>query len=399
MIDLAAGRCCQDDPGRAAALPPREIAVDPKSPAPSSQREPGHDHRDRHEALTVARTLSVERPQGIGTSPTYLSVTPDGCDLLSADSGEDAVAVFALSTAKSCGQTGKTQKKTAAVRRPQPRTPPGEASVKHKRNKRRGAAGARSSSSAGSRRAPIRRWPPRRRSAASSSGSPPVVWGSARTRNGPNPNHRRTTTPTYQYLPSIVDGASGVLTYPERPEDPQAHPGQRSAGDPADAPSAAAGHPDPGRRPDQARLLHRPREPNLRPGPRRRLAGRRRPCADPLRQIDHAEPARARPAIPAARPCLCELRGLDRRPLLDGGGSRLRLRDEELASELCGPQPTLRLRLLRSQRPAQGLHLPAHARVEVSRSTTTARRLRVSHLSRTRTGRRERPPRTPRSSI
>ncbi len=55
----------------------------------------------------VVRTLSVERSQGVGSSPTNVSVTPDGCDLLSADSGEDAVAVFALSRAKGCGQGGK----------------------------------------------------------------------------------------------------------------------------------------------------------------------------------------------------------------------------------------------------------------------------------------------------
>ena len=40
----------------------------------------------------------------------------------------------------------------------------------------------------------------------------------------------------------------------------------------------------------------------------------------------HAERARARPALPAARPRLRELGGLDRRPLLDLGGRRLRLR-------------------------------------------------------------------------
>src|SRR3954453_7164862 len=46
----------------------------------------------------VERTLSVGRSQGIGTEPTALSVTPDGCRLMSADSGEDAVAVFSLRT-------------------------------------------------------------------------------------------------------------------------------------------------------------------------------------------------------------------------------------------------------------------------------------------------------------
>ncbi len=46
--------------------------------------------------LEVERTLSVGRPEGIGTAPVALSVTPDGRRLLVADSGEDAIAVFAL---------------------------------------------------------------------------------------------------------------------------------------------------------------------------------------------------------------------------------------------------------------------------------------------------------------
>jgi len=46
--------------------------------------------------MSVERTLSVARPEGIGTSPTALSVTPDGRRLLVSNSGEDAVAVFNL---------------------------------------------------------------------------------------------------------------------------------------------------------------------------------------------------------------------------------------------------------------------------------------------------------------
>src|SRR3954451_3250468 len=45
--------------------------------------------------LAVAHTLSVGRPQGIGTTPVGVDVTRDGCFLLSADAGEDALAVFA----------------------------------------------------------------------------------------------------------------------------------------------------------------------------------------------------------------------------------------------------------------------------------------------------------------
>ncbi|MDX6582955.1 MAG: hypothetical protein QOI10_2139 [Solirubrobacterales bacterium] len=57
--------------------------------------------------MAVARTLSVERPQGLGTSPVDVSVTADACRLLSADAGEDAIAVFALSAKRSCDPAAK----------------------------------------------------------------------------------------------------------------------------------------------------------------------------------------------------------------------------------------------------------------------------------------------------
>jgi Phosphoesterase family len=47
--------------------------------------------------LEVEKTLSVGRPQGLGTWPVSVSVTPDGRRLLVADSGEDAIAAFDLS--------------------------------------------------------------------------------------------------------------------------------------------------------------------------------------------------------------------------------------------------------------------------------------------------------------
>jgi DNA-binding beta-propeller fold protein YncE len=46
--------------------------------------------------MEVERSLSVERPQGLGTAPVAVSVTADGSRLIVSDSGEDAVAVFAL---------------------------------------------------------------------------------------------------------------------------------------------------------------------------------------------------------------------------------------------------------------------------------------------------------------
>src|SRR3954463_9490840 len=46
--------------------------------------------------LEVEKTLSVGRPQGLGTAPVSVSVTRDGRRLLVSDSGEDAIALFDL---------------------------------------------------------------------------------------------------------------------------------------------------------------------------------------------------------------------------------------------------------------------------------------------------------------
>jgi phosphoesterase family protein len=46
--------------------------------------------------MEVERSLSVERPQGLGTAPVAVSVTGDGRRLIVSNSGEDALAVFAL---------------------------------------------------------------------------------------------------------------------------------------------------------------------------------------------------------------------------------------------------------------------------------------------------------------
>src|SRR4051812_35729284 len=84
------------------------MAVDPKAPlAFTANANQDTISVINTNTFNVVRTLSVERSQGLGSSPTNVSVTPDGCDLLAADSGEDAVAVFALSRAKGCGQGGK----------------------------------------------------------------------------------------------------------------------------------------------------------------------------------------------------------------------------------------------------------------------------------------------------
>ena len=68
--------------------------------------------------LRVERTLSVARPQGTGTSPVALTVSPGGCLLLSSDAGEDAIALFALP-----GRHGTTCRDPGGPRRHRVRLP------------------------------------------------------------------------------------------------------------------------------------------------------------------------------------------------------------------------------------------------------------------------------------
>jgi YVTN family beta-propeller protein len=224
---------------------PEGIAVDPKSRfafvANANQDTITVIDTNRME---VARTLSVERPEGLGTSPTYVSVTPDGCDLLSADSGEDAVAIFALSRARNCGQSGKSgghKKKRKGGKKSAARV--AEPAAKHKGNGKSHRRRARPFQLVG--RIPTGSYPT---AVAATRKRHQLVWVSARGLGvGPNPNGPNPSTgdDTYlnQYLPSIVDGASGVLTYPSDRRIRKLTPvGQRQA-IPADARSAPPGTP------------------------------------------------------------------------------------------------------------------------------------------------------------
>ena len=82
--------------------------IDPKRAAGLRRGQlPGPDRGDRHQQLTVIRTLSVSPLEGDRDQPGRTSaVTPDGCRLLSADSGEDAIAIFALRHIRSAARSG-----------------------------------------------------------------------------------------------------------------------------------------------------------------------------------------------------------------------------------------------------------------------------------------------------
>src|SRR4051794_5277398 len=142
--------------------------------------------------LSVARKLSVQRKQGVGTQPVAVSVTADGCRLLSADSGEDAVAVFAL-------------KKGCDLKRARTK--------KHKHPKK-----AKAFKLVG--RMPTASYPV---FAAATPKRQRLIWiaskglGVGANPNGPNPlspNDSDNTINSFQYLPAIVSGISGSATFP-----------------------------------------------------------------------------------------------------------------------------------------------------------------------------------------
>jgi DNA-binding beta-propeller fold protein YncE len=249
VIDLAAGTKVKDIQVGPHLSHPEGISVDPR--LPRAYVTVTHqdliaviDLRD----LSVERTLSVERPQGIGTAPVETKVTRDGCFLLSANAGEDAVAVFALPNARgrTCRNDGRRRR---ARRRPRGRRGAlADAILQHE-----GRRGVDLSESEAVEAAELygeeseeqaeeaqRRRPARRRSPAWSLigrvpvGSYPVdvdatprrtrlVWIAAKgvgvgaNPRGPNPNSSNDSDDainSFQYLPSIVTGQSGIARFP-----------------------------------------------------------------------------------------------------------------------------------------------------------------------------------------
>jgi DNA-binding beta-propeller fold protein YncE len=189
VIRLAAGSVVKTVTVGPRLSNPEGIAIDPKAPLAfvANANEDVIAVIDTH-AMRVRGLLSLLRSQGNGTTPTQLSVTGDGCDLLSADSGEDAVAVFALSRAAACDPGARRQR--AATRFE--------------------LVG----------RLPVGSYPT---FVAARSVRGPLTWVSARGLGvGPNPHGPDPNSPddsndfinSFQYLPSIVRGDAGVLPFP-----------------------------------------------------------------------------------------------------------------------------------------------------------------------------------------
>src|SRR3954468_14465594 len=97
VVDLDRGEKVKDIQVGAHLSHPEAIALDPKAPrayvtVTNSDQVAVIDTKD----LKVERTLSVERPEGLGAAPVDAAVTPDGGFLLVANEGTDEIAVFQL---------------------------------------------------------------------------------------------------------------------------------------------------------------------------------------------------------------------------------------------------------------------------------------------------------------
>ena len=244
VIDLASAAKVKDIQVGPALSHPEGIAIDPKR----DRAYVAVTHQDlvavvSLASLSVERTLTVERPAGIGTAPVEVNVTRDGCFLLTANSGEDAVAVFALPNARgrTCRNAGKKKPRTRRA------ASTADAILQHEG--RRGVELAQSQAEEaaelygeeGEERAEAakRRRPVRRRSRAwqlvgripvgsypvdvDAAGRRTLVWLSAKglgvgpNVNGPNPyspNDSDDRINSFGYLPSLVTGASGILRFP-----------------------------------------------------------------------------------------------------------------------------------------------------------------------------------------
>jgi DNA-binding beta-propeller fold protein YncE len=193
VLDLKAGTKLQDISVGAHLSHPEGIAIDPKAArayvAVASEDQVSVIDTKK---MSVARKLSVQRKQGVGTQPVAVSVTADGCRLLSSDSGEDAIAVFALK--KGCDlKSVKTTKK------------------KHPRK-------AKAFELIG--RVPVASYPV---FAAATPKRQRLIWVAAKglgvgpNVNGPNPLSPKdadNTINTFQYLPAIVSGLAGSAAFP-----------------------------------------------------------------------------------------------------------------------------------------------------------------------------------------
>jgi YVTN family beta-propeller protein len=211
---------------------PEAIAVDPKQ----DRAYVAVTHQDivaviDTKKMEVERTLSVGRPEGIGTSPTALSVSRDGRRLLVANSGEDAIAVFDLPQAGSdfTRRDDAAKARAAAERILARESARGAAAAEDEEAEEGDIAEAAAKKKPATPlpkdyeligRIPIASYPT---GAWATPGSKRLVWlagkglGVGPNPRGPSPISKDDSDDaqgTYQYLPREIRGLAGILSFP-----------------------------------------------------------------------------------------------------------------------------------------------------------------------------------------
>jgi DNA-binding beta-propeller fold protein YncE len=209
VIDLGAGKVLKTLQVGANLSHPEGIAVDPKA----DRAYVAIANADQvavidTASMTVAGTLSTERPAGAGTSPVAVSVSPDGARLLVAEAGADEIAIFAL--------PGHPPAATAAERRAR-----AVLANESARMQRTAATEVESATPALPGFALIGRVPTASYPQDVQATATRLLYiaaeglGVGPNPNGPNPLQTGgDNTQDFQYLPNIVDGDAGIVTFP-----------------------------------------------------------------------------------------------------------------------------------------------------------------------------------------
>jgi DNA-binding beta-propeller fold protein YncE len=238
VIDLQAGTKTKDIQVGSHLSHPEAIALDPNADRAyvaiaNTDQVAVIDTKQ----LAVERTLSVGRPEGNGTSPVALTVTPDGSQLVVAEAGADELAVFQLPSATRA-RSSALQRRAAAVLAHEARTRvaprPADYSLVGRIPVASYPADVQVAPASANPCTPTRKRSrhrvPKRRAGIAAKRKPAkphtpmcakLLWvagkglGVGPNPNGPNPYVINDDNANSQnYLPSIVDGVAGALDYP-----------------------------------------------------------------------------------------------------------------------------------------------------------------------------------------
>jgi DNA-binding beta-propeller fold protein YncE len=248
VIDLSSGTKTKDITVGGHLSHPEAIAVDPKADrayvAVASEDKIAVIDTAK---MVVSRKLSVERSQGIGTQPVALTVTADGCRLLVADSGEDAVAVFALKSG--CDTKRVALGKPNNGKKPGRGGSGGDEPPGDRKIAVRTAALSKTKAFDLIGRVPTASYPV---FAGASNDRQRLVWIAAKGLGvGPNPHGPNPLSPndsdnainSFQYLPSIVTGLAGSALFPTDAELRKLNPKATAQIKPVNAQQPPAGTP------------------------------------------------------------------------------------------------------------------------------------------------------------